>query len=121
MPNAKAHAGIGMAAGAFTYLGACAYYKRDVDIFELGGSALLGIAFAALPDILEPALNPNHRSTAHSVLILILAIVFLVWFCSDKNSERQEFVKIAAAVAGIGYVTHLISDSCTPKGLPICA
>jgi membrane-bound metal-dependent hydrolase YbcI (DUF457 family) len=119
MPNGKTHAQIGAATGAVTYIGMAAHYKREMKLDELGMCAFLGVACAALPDIIEPALSPNHRSVAHSIVILLLVVLFVCWYCGDENGERHEFAKIATAAAAAGYATHLVADACTPKGLPL--
>jgi membrane-bound metal-dependent hydrolase YbcI (DUF457 family) len=119
MPNAKAHAQIGAVAGAVTYVVMSHHYERKMDVLEAGFCALIGMASAALPDLIEPALTPNHRGTAHSVVILFLLLALIILFCQDEEGKREEFVKMVVASAGAGYLTHLIADSCTPKGLPI--
>jgi membrane-bound metal-dependent hydrolase YbcI (DUF457 family) len=119
MPNAKVHAQIGAAAGAATYAAMSFHYERKMDLLEAGFCALTGMAFAALPDLIELALTPNHRSTAHSVVILLLLLALIISFCRDEDGKREEFVKMVVASAGAGYVTHLFADGCTPKGLPI--
>lgn len=119
MPNAIVHARIGGAAGAATYLGMSARFRRDLNPVEMAACCSIGVAFAALPDVIEPALTPNHRSIAHSVVILLLLVAFVFWYCHDKDNERDQFRKIVVASAAAGYLTHLVADSGTPKGLPI--
>ena len=119
MPNAKAHAQIGALAGVATYSAMSAHYDRKREVGEAGLCALAAIAFAAVPDLLEPAVSPHHRGTAHSVVVLLFLLVFIVWFCRDESSKREQFLKILVASAGAGYLTHLIADGCTPKGLPL--
>jgi len=74
MPNRKTHQLIGAVAG--TALGLHRVHCRNVriapeardefgDAVQVFGTALLGAAFAGLPDVLEPATSPRHRSHAH--------------------------------------------------------
>ena len=112
MPNAIAHAQIGAVAGAATYLAMSARLKREMSPIEMGACCSIGLAFAAIPDIIEPALTPNHRSIAHSVVVLLILIAFLFWYC-------HQFKKMVVASAAVGYLTHLVADSGSPKGLPI--
>jgi membrane-bound metal-dependent hydrolase YbcI (DUF457 family) len=119
MPNAISHAQIGAAAGAATYVGMSARFKREMSPAEMGVCCSIGLAFAALPDIMEPALTPNHRSIAHSVVVLLLLIAFLFWYCHDEDGTRDQFKKMVVASAAVGYLTHLVADGVTPKGLPI--
>src|ERR1039457_5903832 len=106
MPNAIVHAQVGAVAGAATYLGMSAHSKREIRPEEMGACCLIGLAFASLPDIIEPALTPNHRSVAHSVMALLLLIAFVVWYCRDENGTRDQFRKMIVASAAAGYLTH---------------
>lgn len=64
-----------------------------------------------LPDIIEPATHGNHRGAFHSIWALLISgltilaaiyllVNYLLFFCC------------------IGYVSHLLLDSTTPRGLP---
>lgn len=79
-----------------------------------------GVAFAKLPDILEPATNPHHRQFFHSFVVLA-AIGFGVkkaynWKPQDRSGE---FWRALALCAGIGYLSHLLLDGFTPRSLPL--
>jgi len=80
--------------------------------------SLLGGAFVGLlPDLLEPANSPNHRSFFHSVALLLLLTYgnFKIW--QDEILDEKQ--KIALSLISAAYSSHLVADSATAKGLPI--
>jgi len=105
-----------------------------------------GIVGGRLPDIVEPATSPRHRSTAHSWLVLfIVAAVSLeaarrqcreqARSCEQRLSslwlspEQRVLFALLSVLwrissgfctgVQVGYVSHLVLDGCTPSGLPI--
>ena len=78
--------------------------------------AIGGFAASTLPDILEPATNPNHRKFFHS---LTFAGLMLYGNHKLKNSQLPEELKQAFNALSIGYGLHLGADLTTPKSLPI--
>jgi hypothetical protein len=44
---------------------------------------------------------------------------FAITKCNRENGSWDEFLKIAAAVATVSYVVHLVADGFTPNGLPL--
>lgn len=119
MPNSAQHLAIGAVAGTGTYLLMCRYYNRKVDLAEALVCAGAGMAGAALPDLLEPALHPHHRKIAHSITAGGALTKFSLDRCASANGEWTEFGKIVFASAGAGYISHLVADGCTPRGLPM--
>jgi hypothetical protein len=97
----------------------CRYYNRRVDLGELLLCAGAGLLSGGVPDVLEPALHPHHRQLAHSVTVGGLLAKFGVERCSFKNGEWDQFHKILAAALIAGYISHLVADGCTPRGLPL--
>lgn len=78
--------------------------------------AAIGGAIASLPDLLEPAHHPNHRSVFHSVC----CGGALAYGAFGKHSERWcDDDRHTARVGALAYVSHLILDAGTPKGLPL--
>lgn len=80
------------------------------------GGALLGVAGAMIPDLLEPATSPNHRGgwhTAEAGAALALATGITL-------TQPQLFVPVLTlgVPAVAGYNSHLFLDSKTPQGLP---
>lgn len=91
--------------------------NKPINILEVLSSALIGAGSAILPDILEPASSPNHRSLFHSVAFSSLPITYLKQ--SQNPSEiRDPYRKIKRSFA-IGYLSHLVLDGTTTKGLPL--
>jgi inner membrane protein len=119
MANMKEHAWIGAGAGVLTYITMCRYYERPLDLGEMLGCALMSTAAAMVPDILEPALNPHHRNFAHSVVTGSALARFATDRCRVDNRDWEEFQKILWASATAGYLSHLVADACTPRGLPL--
>lgn len=148
MPDGKTHRSIGAGAGAV----AAGFYAREQNlidmIIEAFGGWLAGRFGGALPDLLEPAVTPNHRKVAHAVMpnaaiaeILIknvplwqeilrkhAAQAALRRKQAPSDTERAFnliselfFLLAAGAVVGLpaGYASHLVLDARTPKGLPL--
>jgi hypothetical protein len=147
MPNRDEHYRIAAMTGpSFTFLKA-ASQGRQVSATEALGSFVSSAITSRLPDALEPATHPNHRSTFHSVAFLgVLALLALPKVeaaslehlrlaeeCRKKAAssfwpqQREEWLRQARwheLCAGFwgglipGYASHLLADSRTPKGLP---
>jgi membrane-bound metal-dependent hydrolase YbcI (DUF457 family) len=105
----------GVALGAYIL-----WKKREQKPISLSGlavSALAGAAAGSLPDALEPADNPDHRSYFHSICGGILLEKLA------RNRLRNPAVcsdeKLGWIVFASGYGSHLILDALTEKGLPI--
>jgi membrane-bound metal-dependent hydrolase YbcI (DUF457 family) len=146
MPNYATHARVGAAAGGL----AAAYRARTAPteqmLAETLGGLLGGWFGGALPDMLEPARDPNHRKAAHSVAAggaLTLARI-AEWQATCRASaegaakraathplgspERSRaeidvllWRLVAGALVGLvaGYASHLLLDANTPRGLPL--
>lgn len=81
----------------------------------------VGTVFGKLPDVIEPAFkNPNHRQFFHSI-----AFVGLVAYGLKKTYDWKpedgvdKAIRLLALCAGFGYLSHLVLDSTTPRGLPL--
>jgi len=96
------------------------------------GGALSGAAGGRLPDIIEPAVHPNHRGPAHSVAFAAASTTALVkvqptwtdlWARQRPATLAQRlsfaFLEGAGAGFGPGYLSHLLLDAQTPKSLPL--
>ncbi|MDE3152801.1 MAG: metal-dependent hydrolase [Gemmatimonadota bacterium] len=146
MPNHRTHIRTGIAVGGLTALARAAAQPDMCCLVEalggLAGGAIGGIA----PDVLEPAISPNHRKLAHSVATagaISLAKV-AEWqdmcrrrgatatqtalSCAAGTRERAdaEFAAfgwsfLAGFIAGFfaGYASHLALDAVTARGLPL--
>jgi len=76
--------------------------------------SVLGGTVALIPDILEPATNPNHRGFFHSIVFGATA-----WYAthgrhSDQwDSNQREVMRLLCYC----YLSHLAADATTPKGI----
>jgi len=83
--------------------------------------SILGVIGGALPDKIEPAsIGPHHRQFFHS-LVTLGAVGYGVYkaYKWEPETEWEKFLRIGAIMLGVGYASHLIADSTTPKGLPV--
>jgi len=115
--DSEKHMVIGALLGFGGYL-SYKYLKNEPPSLVGTLMSLLGGAFAGLlPDLLEPANSPNHRSFFHSVALLLLLTYgnFKIW----QNESLDENQKIALSLISAAYSSHLVADSTTAKGLPI--
>lgn len=115
--NASAHIATGAASSALIVFLAnhTAGIKTDPGDLILG--ALLGGFTGLLPDIIEPAINPNHRAICHSILALSAAI-YATWKLHGASELTAEQKKMLGALS-CGFISHLGMDALTPKGLPL--
>lgn len=94
MPDGKTHALVGAGSGA-VYSG---YRAKDQDQdwwVEVIGGAIGGYVGGKLPDWIEPAVSPWHRSTAHSGAVGggVLAIGNAIAACGAACRENAETCK----------------------------
>jgi membrane-bound metal-dependent hydrolase YbcI (DUF457 family) len=97
------------------------YYRRSgikVELPDLIIAAAIGFVGGLLPDLLEPASNPNHRKFAHSILVAIglFVVIGLIWRSSESISDEQ---RLALGSMVVAYLSHLMMDSTTPKCIPL--
>jgi membrane-bound metal-dependent hydrolase YbcI (DUF457 family) len=147
MANRKLHAILGASAAVGFYVFYTQIKEEGMSLPELLGFTLFGTVGAFLPDVIEPATSPNHRSFFHSLSFAgVAGPPAWLWAWRIRN-EQIRFAKeceMCAAVtmdehekssfrwralwhrflAGllpglvIGYASHLVADAVTPKGLP---
>lgn len=118
MPNALAHrigAGLVLA-------GATAYIEKQDG--EVTGQTLLagagGFAFGTLPDLIEPALHPNHRQFFHSFLVLgSVGYGLKKLYDWEPETEGQQLLRGILLVVGGAYGVHLVMDALTKRSLPL--
>jgi inner membrane protein len=92
---------------------------RPVD----GAAVAMGAEAAclpSLPDVLEPALHPNHRRFFHSVAFG-LAVGYGVRrvYLWETWTDWDRLVRAALLVGGAAYLGHLARDAFTAKSLPL--
>jgi hypothetical protein len=148
MPNRDVHAVAGLVAGLATGLATATLVAEEHQAVHILVCALSGVGGGLVPDFIEPALSPNHRSLAHSFVAvggLALAVkanyhaqclkrataceqraVLLPVGCPEWRAERRTAATwrvMAASTLGFvaGYASHLALDGATPKGLPVVA
>ena len=139
MPNRNVHKLCGTVIGAVVAVEYGSYKEQDFANawkFMLGG-AVSGFLTSTLADKFDPPTSPNHRNWGHSV-VLNGGIAFMMYeptreflqYLVDKAREydnRQENFKAMICRlafgflvgASSGYASHLLTDSVTPKGLPL--
>jgi hypothetical protein len=87
-----------------------------IDLLELAACGAIGAACGALPDILEPATDPNHRQLFHSLACGGVLTYGAFGRHTEKLLPNQRH---ALRVAAISYLSHLCLDGETPTGLPL--
>lgn len=117
MPNAKTHmlvgAGVGLTAALLDN------NKHPVSHNVVVASAV-GAFMGRLPDILEPALHPNHRQFFHGMTVLtLLSTGLLKAYHWSPEEPFEKFLRGLMLIGGGAYLSHLICDASTPKGLPL--
>ncbi len=128
MPNKSEHLKVAATAGFILgSISALLKNKNQTDFASLISDVITeGIATAMatsigalLPDILEPATNPNHRKFFHSIAMFLgLSYDQLQQMRQDAGSN-EEFWRWLLNKLELGYLIHLLQDSGTPKGLPL--
>lgn len=117
MSNRDEHILLGALLGLGTYVAAKRSQGEEVDLGNAMGCSIAGAVVAALPDIIEPATGPNHRSSAHSLAVahLVASAAKGTWDSPAASSEQKA---VAASIAA-AYLSHLLADSVTPASIPI--
>lgn len=126
MPNFSTHCKVGFLTGAGTGLILALQeqkHNESINWQKMLESTLLrvlgGLVGSTLPDILEPAIDPDHRGITHSTVvgsgIFIKAIKS--WTTNSSQSQKTEAVILTALA--VGYLAYLFLDGKTPKGLPL--
>lgn len=91
----------------------------DVNVIFIPIILLLTIIGSVLPDIIEPPRNKFHRKFFHSVLLLMIILVFLKMAYTELISGNFDNpILVCYFFIGCGYVSHLVMDAITRKGLP---
>ena len=104
-----------------------AYYdarERELPTDQATGNAIasggIGALCGSLPDLLEPAVHPNHRQFFHSVVFAAVLIEggrrIYRW---QPDNDWQRLVRGLALITGGAYLVHLAMDATTAKSLPL--
>lgn len=93
--------------------------KKDKSVRPIVG-AVLAANLTKLPDILEPAVHPNHRQFFHSVVFAsLLGMAGYKVYKWNPDNPFDEVVRFVLMVAIGAYGIHLLLDANTPKSLPL--
>lgn len=83
-------------------------------------AATLAAGFTNLPDILEPALHPNHRQFFHSVTFAgLLGWAAYKAYRWEPKDQIDEAIRFACLVGTAAYLVHLVMDAGTARSLPL--
>ena len=117
MPGRRTHMLAGETAGVVVY-GVIKRLKKEE--WTLGG-VLIAIVYGTLggmlPDILEPAISSHHRQFCHSLLIAGIAYWGRDKFYKVLNLTFEQTEACNSFL--IGYASHLVLDSATPRSIPL--
>jgi membrane-bound metal-dependent hydrolase YbcI (DUF457 family) len=134
MPNGIIHKTTGAILGPITYklIHNNLPLTEEIELLELLFSFSIGISSAKLPDMIEPAINPNHRSFFHSTTFAGISTIVGIHAWKDLKEKintkeiksingfgQHEFIDIGLIIICASVLLHLTLDAFTPKGLPI--
>jgi len=117
MSKSEDHILLGALFGFGAYVAAKRAQGEEVNWGNAIGWGVMGAGVATLPDVIEPAYGPNHRSFAHSLTAagLVTCVAKETWGQGAASPEQ----KAAVASLAAAYLSHLLADSATPAGIPI--
>ncbi len=140
MPNREEHTVLGaFAGGSVSLISALMHDPDDLAgaMVELLGGVVFGSVFANAPDAIEPSTRgPNHRALAHSATAGAVVVASgaklapeLVSSLRMRSAALRAHSRnwalwhrfLAGGVVGshVGFVSHLLADARTDKGLPL--
>ncbi|MBZ5700413.1 MAG: metal-dependent hydrolase [Acidobacteriia bacterium] len=116
MASAKEHMLIGAGVAAVGWMLYCKIVERPLDLGEIVLAAGVGLIGGLVPDLFEPAIHLNHRQFFHSYLAagLLTGANHHV----SQNANLRAETRTAIHLASLGFMSHLVADAQTPKGLP---
>lgn len=117
MSDRKVHTVVGGVAGGIGYLILRDIDFEELDFLDLVAASVGGILGGIVPDFIDPPNNPNHRAFAHSWIGGGGSNVAIFEWINSLNLHPTFKWFLRGLI--LGYLSHLILDSTTPKGLPI--
>lgn len=117
MPNFGKHLLIGGGIGSICYLGYCWMTKNKPSLQGAVVSLGLGSLGGTLPDLIEPATNPHRRKFFHSAGLTAFLASILKEYVSEDDTSNENVLALSILI--LSYLSHILSDSTTPKGIPI--
>lgn len=119
MPSAGAHK-LGAALAVGTAVAGHQHENHGRIDWKAFGAAWLAGELGSLPDILEPAIHPNHRGFFHSVTCLAAVgyggYKLYQW---EPEDDFDKVVKWLGLFATGAFGVHLLMDATTKKSLPL--
>lgn len=117
MPNAKTH----ILVGAMASMGTALLDKKKHPIsHHIAIAPVTGALMGKLPDVIEPAFHPNHRNFFHSVAVMtLISSGLLRAYKWSPEEPLEKFVRGFILIGGVAYLSHLVCDATTAKGLPL--
>lgn len=91
--------------------------EEELTLEKIFAAVFGGVIGAGMPDWIEPAVNPHHRSFMHSVTGGGFSVSFLQKLL--KNKEIHPLIRSFLRSALVGYLSHLVTDAFSPKSLPL--
>ena len=118
MANYAQHAAVGFFAGVGAYIVYRQVTNTQLDLGEAIAAGLISTTGASAPDFIEPAIHPHHRGVAHSVLAGG-SIAKAFHFTHNGSAQFSPEEKFILSFLAVGYLSHLLLDGLTPRGLPL--
>jgi hypothetical protein len=134
VPNGGTHiiAGALIGGAASVVLQKKLHEPERIDLGQVLLTSGSGAVAGRIPDLLEPATNPNHRAFFHSWLFGGLLGFGITEFWKSMRHKREErtangiedisgteIVLLIGMVVLLAILLHLIMDGFTKKGLPL--
>jgi len=117
MARKEAHVAVGAIAGGVSYCLVKDKLCENPSLLEFGLAVLWGAFLGMLPDLLEPANDPNHRGPMHSAAMLSICA------CLSKGMlevrDVASWKKTWSVIACSAYASHLLLDGVSPRSLPV--
>lgn len=131
MPNRQTHAKAGAITGTISVLSNVIHrelkkknqnpdysfgvddFFRSVRLVAIG--TVSGYAGGILPDVIEPPIHSWHRKGFHSATA---GAVLSYSAIKSQFSDLDENLQAAILGGGTGYLSHIVLDSQTPRGIP---
>ncbi|HET6630750.1 MAG TPA: metal-dependent hydrolase [Woeseiaceae bacterium] len=122
--NGSAHAaGSGLALAIATYhatgRGQPPELTDEERVATAAAAGGLGALCGSLPDLIEPAVHPNHRQFFHSIAFAVmLGYGLRELYRWQPDEDWQRLLRGVGLIAGGAYLVHLAMDATTAKSLP---
>ena len=100
---------IGILAGVFV-----STYSEYFNFLEYTLFVGLTVFGSIFPDLIESPKSPNHRRFFHSILVLLILMILLIWL----NAGTQSVFTYLPSGFIIGYLSHLLLDATSRMSLP---